>query len=69
MSALDHARLWWQRTTGEDETPLDGDTPAWVVSMLVHVCLLLALAAVAIRPDKPPPAPITWMSIIGVFTG
>jgi hypothetical protein len=63
MSALDHARLWWQRTTGEDETPLDGDTPAWVVSMLVHVCLLLALAAVAIRPDKPPPAPITILQV------
>jgi len=63
MSALDHARLWWQRTTGEDETPLDGDTTAWVVSMLVHVCLLLALAAVAIRPDKPPPAPITILQV------
>ena len=59
MSSLKRARLWWQRTTGEDETPLDGDTPAWVVSMLVHVGVLLALAAVVIRPDRPPACPIT----------
>lgn len=38
------ARHWWQQYTGEDETPLDGDTPAWVVSLGVHVAVLLALA-------------------------
>ncbi|NDC64221.1 MAG: VWA domain-containing protein [Planctomycetia bacterium] len=59
MTALEKARLWWQRTTGEEETPLDGDTPAWVMSMLVHVAVLLALSAVVVRPDRPPAPPIT----------
>ena len=59
MSSLERARQWWQRTTGEDETPLDGDTPAWAVSMLVHVAVLLGLALVVIRPDPPAAPPIT----------
>jgi len=59
MSSFEQARLWWQRTTGEEETPLDGDTPAWAVSMIVHVGVLLALAAVVIRPDLPKSPPIT----------
>ena len=28
MSFLDSARRWWQQRTGEEETPLDGYTPA-----------------------------------------
>jgi hypothetical protein len=41
---LEQARRWWQEYTGEDETPLDGDTPAWVVSLAIHVVVLLTLA-------------------------
>ncbi|MEX0688950.1 MAG: vWA domain-containing protein [Pirellulales bacterium] len=41
---FDQARRWWQEYTGEDETPLDGDTPAWVVSLGLHVAVLLVLA-------------------------
>ncbi|MFM9058421.1 MAG: VWA domain-containing protein [Planctomycetaceae bacterium] len=59
MSTLERARLWWQRTTGEDETPLDGDTPAWAVSMIVHVGVLLAMALMMIPPDRPPADVIT----------
>jgi hypothetical protein len=58
MSSLERARLWWQRTTGEDETPLDGDTPAWAVSMLVHVVALVALAALMVPPERPTAPPI-----------
>lgn len=37
-------RRQWQRWTGEDETPLDGDTPAWALSFFLHFGALLALA-------------------------
>ena len=59
MSSFDQARLWWQRTTGEDDTPLDGDTPAWAVSMIVHVAVLLGLAAIVVPPERPAAPPIT----------
>ncbi|MFM9025220.1 MAG: vWA domain-containing protein [Planctomycetaceae bacterium] len=58
MSSLERARLWWQRTTGEEETPLDGDTPAWAVSMLVHVVVLVALASLMVPPEQPAAQPI-----------
>lgn len=44
MSWLDPARRWWQEYTAEDETPLDGDTPAWAVSLVLHVVVLLSMA-------------------------
>lgn len=36
-------RTWWQRQTGEDETPFDGDSPAFIVSLLTHLALVVAL--------------------------
>ena len=56
MGPLEHARHWWQLRTGEEETPLDGDTPAWIVSLGVHVCVLLAMAG-AITPAPEPVVP------------
>jgi hypothetical protein len=56
MRPIEHARQWWQLRTGEEETPLDGDTPAWVVSLGVHVCVLLAMAG-AITPAPEPVVP------------
>jgi len=50
MSVLDEAKRWWQEYTGEEETPLDGDTPAWAVSLLVHVVVLLSLALAVLQP-------------------
>jgi len=44
MGMLDTARRRLQEYTGEDETPLDGDTPAWAVSLVIHVAVLLGLA-------------------------
>ena len=52
MSSLDRARLWWQAFTGEDETPFDGDTSAWAVSLTAHVAVLLALAVFGL-PERP----------------
>jgi hypothetical protein len=38
-------RLWWQVYSGQDATPLEGDAPAWIVSLLLHVAALVLLAA------------------------
>lgn len=50
MSPLEQARRWWQQYTGEEETPLDGDTPAWAISLLIHVVVLLSLALAVLQP-------------------
>lgn len=50
MTALARAKALWQQYTGEEETPLDGDTPAWAVSLVVHVAVLTAMALVVIAP-------------------
>ncbi|HET6883924.1 MAG TPA: vWA domain-containing protein [Pirellulales bacterium] len=44
MSTADHLKHRWQDWTGDDESPLEGDTPAWIVSFLVHFGVLVALA-------------------------
>jgi len=56
MGPIEQARRWWQLRTGEDDTPLDGDTPAWIVSLALHVCVLLGMAA-AITPAPEPVVP------------
>ncbi len=60
MSSLDQVRRWWQQYTGEEETPFDGDTPAWAVSLVLHVTVLLAMALVGLPepPGKFRPIPI-----------
>jgi hypothetical protein len=52
VSSLDVARRWWQEYTGEEETPFDGDTPAWVVSLAAHVAVLLSLGLFGL-PEPP----------------
>lgn len=39
------ARRWWVAYTGEDDTPLDGDAPAWLISLGIHAVLFGGLAA------------------------
>jgi hypothetical protein len=39
-------RTWWQRQTGEEETPLDGDSGAFVVSLIVHLAVLVTLGLI-----------------------
>ena len=43
---MNRLRTWWQIRTGEEETPFDGDTPAWVVSLVIHLGLLVLLTAI-----------------------
>ncbi len=54
------ARRWWQEYTGEEDTPFDGDTPGWAVSLVAHVAVLLAMGLVGLpeSPAKPRPIPI-----------
>ena len=60
VSSLDRFRLWWQEYTGEEETPFDGDTPAWAVSLALHVAVLLSMALIGLprAPAKPQPIAI-----------
>ncbi len=52
MKLLQAAREWWQRTSGEEETPLDGDSPAFVVSLLVHLAVLVTLGLLPLVLDS-----------------
>lgn len=58
MSALEQTRAWWGRHADADGGLADGETPAWLVSMLVHVVALLALAMVVVPPAERPPAAV-----------
>ena len=57
MGPIELARTWWQRQTGEEETPLDGDTPAWVLSLAVHVAVLLSMAGSVVAVPRKPEIP------------
>lgn len=61
MGPVEQARRWWQQYSGEEETPLDGDTPAWAVSLVIHVAVLLALALAALQP---PPRSVPAITIV-----
>ncbi len=43
MKLINGLRRWWQERTGEEETPFDGDSPTFMVSLVVHVILLVVL--------------------------
>ncbi|MCA9176832.1 MAG: VWA domain-containing protein [Planctomycetales bacterium] len=54
MSIGKKLREWWQVQTGEDETPFDGDSPAFLVSMLFHLGLLITLGLWPLLQPEPP---------------
>jgi len=39
----------WRRSTGEEKHPLNGPTPAWLISLLIHLIVLVSMAMVALR--------------------
>ena len=57
MSSLASVKRWWQEYSGEEETPLDGDTPAWAVSLVAHVVVLVSMASIGlpepVETEKP----------------
>ncbi|HUE73738.1 MAG TPA: vWA domain-containing protein [Pirellulaceae bacterium] len=55
MSIFHGLRYWWQRRTGVDDSPLDGDASAFAVSFAVHMLLLIILGLFpVITPPEPP---------------
>ena len=46
MKLLESLKRSWRSQTGEDETPLDGDSPAFYASFFVHLVLLIALGLI-----------------------
>jgi len=50
---LQLVRRWWRDFFGDDEGPLEGDTPAWAVSLAIHIVVLLGLALASLgEPPK-----------------
>jgi hypothetical protein len=43
VTLIRQLRTWWQLRTGRAETPLDGEAPTFLVSLVFHVALLLLL--------------------------
>jgi hypothetical protein len=58
MGMFESARRQLQEYTGEDETPLDGDTPAWAVSLVIHVAVLVSLSFAGLGTVSQAPKPI-----------
>jgi hypothetical protein len=53
VTLFNRLQTWWQVQTGEEDTPFDGDSSAFVVSLLFHMVLLLALGLIPyILPDN-----------------
>ncbi len=53
MNVLTRMRQWWITRERVDDSPWDGDTPAWLLSLLVHLGILVGLTLVVIaRPEK-----------------
>ena len=46
-------REWWQGMTGEEDTPFDGDVPAWMVSLGIHLVGIVVLAFIfSVMPNN-----------------
>ena len=52
MSAIRRLKNWWKVTTGRDDSPLDGETPYWLMSLIFHVGLLLAMSVLFVDFQK-----------------
>lgn len=50
MKLLESLKRSWRQQTGEDETPLDGDSPSFLISFVVHLMLLVVMGLFAIVP-------------------
>lgn len=53
MSLIKNLRTWWQERTGEEETPFDGESPTFMVSLMVHIVVLVVMAFIHVQqPDN-----------------
>lgn len=53
MDPFNKIKRWWQARTGQQDTPFDGESPYWVVSLLFHLGILVLLAVTMIDGDIP----------------
>lgn len=51
-SASSRWRQWWTARRPLDDSPWDGDTPAWLLSLLAHLGILVALTVVVISGPR-----------------
>ncbi len=54
VNVLSRIRQWWSSHERVDDSPWDGDTPAWLLSLLVHLGILVCLTLVVIARPEPP---------------
>ncbi len=57
MSLTRALRRRWQHLTGQQETPLDGDTPAWILSLVFHLVVIVLLSEILKLQFAPPVEP------------
>jgi hypothetical protein len=50
VKLLESLKRSWRQQTGEDETPLDGDSPSFLISFVVHLMLLVVMGLFAVVP-------------------
>jgi hypothetical protein len=48
VKLINRLRTWWQERTGEEETPFDGDSPTFMVSLVFHIALMVVLALITV---------------------
>jgi hypothetical protein len=54
MNLMQRAQAWWADVFADEDGPLDGDAPAWAMSLAIHVVVLLGLALAGLA--EPPKA-------------
>jgi hypothetical protein len=52
VNPIEMLRRRWQDWTGEEETPFDGDTPAWMISLGALLTVLVVLSLIRQPPRK-----------------
>ena len=52
MKALELFRSWWQRQTGDDQSPFDADSSAFAISFVVHLCVIVLLGLAPMSPKR-----------------
>lgn len=61
MPLFKQLQVRWQYLTGDEETPLDGDTPAWIVSLVIHLLALFLLSDYLRTAPAPPNDPVVMV--------
>ncbi|WP_425619338.1 vWA domain-containing protein [Anatilimnocola sp. NA78] len=52
MKLFENLKQYWRQQTGEDETPLDGDSPAFFASFFVHLAILILMGLLVLPEHK-----------------